>query len=428
MGTSRALRVALIQSGRIVEDRTFTGRAKITVGTGAKSTFLVPMGDLPLSTTVFDVTQKGTRLLFEHGTEGRLSLGGADLPLQDYVGRASAKGAQLSLSLPEDAKGRVSVGEVSLLFQFVDPPKRQVAAELPKGARGLVAQLDRSFLAILALSLAAHFAGAGYLSTQPVPEEHDLTMEELSVERWARSMMLPPRPPKKTEPEQPAIATAPKPKSAEPVKNQPAPSAEAIKRKVRSVGIVAIIGAKGDGTGGLGDLMKDTGMTQIADALRFAREGGVRVASADDATSTRRKGEDTGDTSSIDSPITERVKEVGLGDQKNKGPPMTLEKVQVETTEIDVLALTSWLQGRKPAIQSCYERELKRSPNLQGRLVIRFAITSRGRVGGVGFGDDTLRSVAVQTCISALMRGWVLPFTPEDEVPVSLPFIFAGAR
>ena len=76
MGTSRALRVALIQSGRIVEDRTFTGRAKITVGTEAKSTFLVPMGNLPLTTAVFDVTQKGTRLLFGHGTEGRLSLGG----------------------------------------------------------------------------------------------------------------------------------------------------------------------------------------------------------------------------------------------------------------------------------------------------------------------------------------------------------------
>lgn len=429
MGTSRALRVALIQSGRIVEDRTFTGRAKITVGTEAKSTFLVPMGNLPLTTAVFDVTKKGTRLLFDHNTEGRLKLAGSEAPLQEYAGRASAMGKQLSLTLPEDARGRVSIGEVSLLFQFVDRPRPQVAAQLPKGARGLVAQLDRSFLAILAISLAAHFAGVGYLSTQPVPEERDLTMEELSQERWA-AVMMPPRPPKPTEPERPAIAAAPRPTAIPAAKPQVAPSAEAIKAKVRKMGIVGIIGSKGDGEGGLGlgDIMKDTGMTPVADAMRFAKDG-VQVASADDATTTTRKGEDTGSTSQIEGPVTERVQEVGLNERKNKGPAaVTMENCEAATTEIDPLKLTSWMQGRKPAIQGCYERELKRSPNLAGRLVIRFTITSRGRVNSVGFDEDTLRSPAVQQCIAALMRGWVLPFTPEDEVPVSLPFIFAGAK
>src|SRR4051794_11456050 len=109
MGTSRALRVALIQAGRIVEDRTFSGRAKITVGTDAKSTFLVPMAEVPVTTAVFDISKHGTSLLFDSNTEGRVSVAGADAPLHEYSTRATQRGAQLSLQLPDDARGRVSI-------------------------------------------------------------------------------------------------------------------------------------------------------------------------------------------------------------------------------------------------------------------------------------------------------------------------------
>lgn len=428
MGTARALRVALIQSGRIVEDRTFTGRAKITVGTGAKSTFLVPMADLPLSTPVFEVTRHGTALLFDAQTEGRLSLAGADAPLHHYVSGASTRGTRLCLPLPEDAKGRVSIGEVSLLFQFVEAPRPQVAAELPKGAHGLVAQLDRSFLAILVLSLGAHFAGAGYLSRQPVPEERDLIMEEIVVDRFAKASLPPPKV-KQPELAQAVVAEAPKPKAAEPAKPHVAaarPSVEAIRDWVKKMGIIGAIGVNGSG---FGDILQNTGMKDVAEAMRDARNG-LGVASVEDATAGQRKGNATGVVSEIDPLGTDGVKDVGLGEKGATAITgrVTTEKIQVDTPEIDELTLSRWLQGRKPAIQSCYERELKRTPTLQGRLVIRFAITSRGHVGGVGFGEDTLHSSPVQLCISALMRGWVLPFNPEDDVPVSLPFIFTAGH
>jgi len=433
MGTARALRVALIQSGRIVEDRTFTGRAKITVGTEAKCTFLVPMAEVPVTTAVFELTKQGTTLLFDAQTVGRVSLAGADATLQDCAARASPRGKQLALPLTEDAKGRVSIGEVSLLFQFVDPPRAPAPAELPKGARGLLAQVDRSFLAILALSLAAHFAGAGWLSTQPVPEERDLTIEEMNVDRFAAVLMPLPKP-KKTEPDRPAVTEPPKPQVAQPVKQPQVasaqPSAAALRERVRKMGMAGIIGSKGDGTSAFGDIMKDTGMTDVATALRGA-EDGMRVASIDDATAIKRKGGDTGGTSEIDPIETDRVKNVNLREQGPAtplNPHVTSEKVQVDTTEIDEKALAIWLNARKPAIQSCYERQLKRTPTLKGRIVLRFAITNRGRIGGVGFAEDTLRSDQVEQCITAMMRGWVLPFTPEDDVPVALPFIFAAGQ
>jgi hypothetical protein len=159
-------------------------------------------------------------------------------------------------------------------------------------------------------------------------------------------------------------------------------------------------------------------------------KNGVGVASVEDATASKLKGKATGVVSEIDPIGTEGVKDVGLTEKgiASVTGRVTTEKILVETKFIDELKLTRWLQGRKPAIQSCYERELKRTPTLQGRLVIRFDIDNRGHIGGVGFEDDTLRNSQVQQCISALMRGWVLPFNPEDDVPVSLPFIFSAGH
>ena len=426
MGTARALRVALIQSGRIVEDRTFTGRSKITVGTDAKSTFLVPMSDLPMSTPVFEVTKHGTALLFDAQTEGRVSVSGADAPLHQYVAKSQTRGSRLAFTLPDDAKGRVSIGEVSLLFQFVDAPKKQVPAELPKGARGLVAQLDRSFIAILVLSLGAHFAGAGYLKNQPVPEERDLTMEEMVIDRWAKASVPPPKV------KQAVVATAETPKTKAPEAAQKPqtvaarPSAQAIKDRIQKMGIIGAIGVNGTG---FGDILQNTGMKDIAEAMKDAKNG-LGVASVDDATASQRKGNAVGVVSEIDPIGTEGVKDVGLVEKgvASVTGRVTTEKIQVDTRDIDELKLSHWLQGRKSAIQSCYERELKRTPTLQGRLVIRFAIDNRGHIGGVGFDDDTLRNSQVQLCISALMRAWVLPFNPQDDVPVSLPFIFSAGH
>lgn len=427
---ARALRVALIQSGRIVEDRTFTGHAKITLGSDERCTFLVPLAGLPSSTPLFELGRHGAHLLFDDRREGRVALEGAEAPLASLTARAEKRGALLALPLTETAKGRLTLGEVSVLFQFVEPPKAPVPAPLPKGAKGLVGQLDRSFMVVLGLSLAAHFAGAGWISAQPAVVEPDLAIEDFQPDRFARAM-VPPRQPEVTKPPEdltkPASPTdAPKQVAARP---RVAPSAASVKERVRGMGVLGIIGSKGNGESGLGDLLKDSGVNDVTAALRGASNG-LSVATVDDATAGRRKGADQGVTTTIETIGTEGVQQVELGEKgvATVTGRVQSEAVQLDTPDIDERALTRWLNQRKPAVQSCYERELKRTPTLQGRMVIRFAVDSRGRVARVGFEDDTLHNVAVQQCISTVMRAWVLPFQPEDEVPVALPFIFTAGR
>lgn len=431
MGTpnARALRVALIQAGRIVEDRTFTSRARITVGNEAKNTFIVPMGDVPRTTPVFDVTRDGYALRFSAGAEGRVSL---EDGREHTLAELAAQGLT-TLPLPETAKGRVAIGEVSLLFQFVTPPPPKPAPVLPKEIRrGVISQIDRSFLLILALSLGAHFAGAGYLALQPMPEEPELTLEDLQTDRFAKQILPMPKPPKPAEPDKPAVAETPKP-AAKPADKVAAatkaarPSAADVRERVKKMGIVGVIGSAGPGDGAFGDLFRDSKLGDVASALENA--GGVSVVSAEQATALGRKGNDTGDRATIDQLGTGGVKHVALRDHDAvavKGRVVD-EPIQIDTPEVDERALKSWMMGRKAAIQGCYERELKRTPSLKGRLLIRFEITSRGRVGGLRFDENTLSSPAVQLCIENLMHAWVLPFTPEEEAPVAFPFVFVPA-
>jgi hypothetical protein len=78
------------------------------------------------------------------------------------------------------------------------------------------------------------------------------------------------------------------------------------------------------------------------------------------------------------------------------------------------------------AIQSCYERELKRSPGLKGRLVVRFTLAPSGRTQDVEFEQNELND-AVAGCIRVVVRGWTFPLRPEAEVTIAYPFVFAPA-
>ncbi|MCU0699033.1 MAG: hypothetical protein MUC96_21220, partial [Myxococcaceae bacterium] len=256
----QALRIAIIHHGRIIEDRTLPPGKKtlVTVGADPKSTFCVPMSESGGRTTVFEVTKAGACLLAEPSLEGRIQLSGAERPLSEQP---------RNVPLAPGAKGRVKVQDVTVLFQLVTPPPAPPPVALPKGARGIVAQLDRSFVTILAVVFAAHFAAAGYVMAQPQPVDPELSLADLQQDRFAAVLM--PLPKREAPPTKPAAAAPSKPTPGDkPAAAKPAvaaapkpderPSAQAMKEKLSRLGMLAVIGAKGDGEGLVGDLLKDT--------------------------------------------------------------------------------------------------------------------------------------------------------------------------
>jgi hypothetical protein len=425
---SQALRIAIIHHGRIIEDRTLpTGqRQSVSVGADPKATFCVPMSDTTTRTTLFQVTKAGALVVAEPALEGRVQVDGLERPLFEHP-----RGAVM----PKGAKGRIRVGDVTVLFQLVTPPPVVVPPELPKGATGVIAQLDRSFVVALALSFAAHLAGAGYVMAQPAPVEPELSLEAQLDRHAAVLLPLPkqapatrePIAPTKTPPSGPSKTVARSESVVAKAPSKPV-SADELKAKLSRAGMLAVIGSRGDGEGLVGDLLKDASVVgSVSDALKGA--DGFKVASAADALKTGLKGDDSGTALTVGTIGTNGTQQVALTERGAIAVQGRVreEAVSVETSDVPADELSKWMRLRRGAIQACYERELKRNHQLSGRLVVKFSITPRGRVAGLDLSEGTLQDPGVAGCIASLAKSWVLPFTPEDEVAVAFPFVFAPA-
>jgi hypothetical protein len=80
------------------------------------------------------------------------------------------------------------------------------------------------------------------------------------------------------------------------------------------------------------------------------------------------------------------------------------------------------------AIESCYNRALKRNPALSGKLVIRWTIKAAGTVSGVDIDQDSLGDSAVANCVKGLIARWHFPVPKGESVEVSFPFVFPASR
>ena len=96
--------------------------------------------------------------------------------------------------------------------------------------------------------------------------------------------------------------------------------------------------------------------------------------------------------------------------------------------ELDPNMVAKEVRSRLGAIKACYERALKRNPNLSGKVVIHWTITQAGTVSGVDVEQDTLGDAEVASCIKALIARWRFPAPAGGSVDVSFPFVFQASQ
>ncbi|MEQ1572390.1 MAG: AgmX/PglI C-terminal domain-containing protein, partial [Myxococcota bacterium] len=78
-------------------------------------------------------------------------------------------------------------------------------------------------------------------------------------------------------------------------------------------------------------------------------------------------------------------------------------------------------------IRYCYERELTRSPGLQGKVVVRFVIAANGAVAASEVRTSTLGSPEVEACVAGrFLRMEFAPIPGGGQVVVNYPFVFAN--
>ena len=182
------LRVGIVHGRRIVEERLLARAGDVTIGTSPKSTFIVPWDDAPERWRLFEERGGRHTLRLAGGMAARIADGAAVTSIDARAADAPPRPIPLS----DRARGKVTVGDTTVLFQLLRPPAPQPRPQLPLSIRRRVsAEIDRFFTIVLAFTVLLHVAVVVYLRQVDWPRRPSI--EEIP-DRFVRQMVRTPRP------------------------------------------------------------------------------------------------------------------------------------------------------------------------------------------------------------------------------------------
>src|SRR6202142_2525992 len=173
----KILRIGIIQGGRIVEERLVRKREDITIGQSAKNKFVVPSEALPRNWLLFEASGSQYVANFSDGMDARIAVGNEIISLAQLkkTGKIQKRGASWPLPLDERSRGKITLADMTILFQFVTPPPPQPRPQLPASGRGSVlSDVDWFFTTIAAVSFLLHRALVLYLRNVDWPRKPDI--------------------------------------------------------------------------------------------------------------------------------------------------------------------------------------------------------------------------------------------------------------
>jgi hypothetical protein len=450
-GQAKILRIGILQNRQIVEERLVRKRENVTIGQSTKNTFVVPASNaLPRSFTLFELTPQGYALNFTDAMDGRVSFGDSVvmLPSLRQAGQAQKKGETWHLLLNDKSRGKVVIGDVTVLFQFVTAPPVQPRPQLPPSVRSsLMQNLDWMLVAVVGASFLVHFGFVLYLRNVDWPRKPDI--EELP-DRFVQMIV----PPKKEEPKKEVAKAddskkkaeddeakkaerekrnAEKRAAAEKAKADPEAAARAAAEKrarmeaEAKMAVAKLLGARGEG-GTVADLLKGGDVSGDADKA-FQGVGGVGVAGA---AGTGLGGKGTGGTGSRLAGGSLKASGPGVVGTGEKGGERAVKAVvkdsapeSVDNT-LDTAAITNTVKRNIGGVKACYEAGLKRNPSMGGKVTVRWNISSVGKVTSVDVENDTLKDDEVVQCIKGKVQSWRFP--PGGGGEVVYPFVFQASK
>lgn len=378
----RALRVAVVREGCIIEERMFRDRARVK-----------DLADI--AETLFDADRDAWVLCVPSGATGHIvtSAGHADIgPLASRIALDGPHG--------EGARGKIVLGRTTILFQLVVPPPQPSRPQLPLATRR--AEIDWALTIIVAFSFLLHFGFIGsifsdWLDPAIEPEGAvigliDMTskmpvtpiVEDADTSTQANTNTNTSAANTTTTHEHAATAREASDARAAAL----ARTAEDMKMSLLTAftGAIAVEGALNRSdvpTGDLEKIARDArGAHGTNDELRTTTSGGVTTPGAHRLT-------ELGDATRHEGTTRERVV---------VGP-----KFDLSTTIYDpnpIIDIERPIALLRPSFRSCYVRKgLDVDPTMEGKIVIDIAIAPNGDVKDVTKVSGEGLSSAVEQCI-----------------------------
>lgn len=432
----------MVQGGKVIEEQRLGRRESLTIGTHPKNTFVISGASIPRSHQLFVSKNGKYELVVSDAMQGRVSIDRSDamdLKQLKVGGHLAKKGDFYHLPLSDDHRGKVVIGDTTLIFQFVVPPPVAVTPQLPAALTSSFRdRIDWPYATALALALIVELPLVVYFQYAPRPQP--VTLETIG-DRWAE--LIAPEIKKQEKPKLPENKgdqpkrEDEKKKTAKKEDDEPKDEAKdpeekaqakqqrrkEVRESVAGKGVLAIFGTKGEGgaTGAVADVFSQGGITSDLDSA-FEGISGVGIAKSGRTKSSRGTG--SGEKAEIGGLATSGGGKVSAGEKKQT----RVAAVKAEAPEVDGSldrdAITKVVRRRIKSLQDCYERELKRDTSLSGKIEVEFTIGESGRIDEARVSNNQMGSPAVGACLVSRIRRWRFPTPDGGSVTVNYPFIF----
>ncbi len=371
---------------------------------------------------------------------GKISLGKKAYTVSQLRKKFGAR-QNLRVQLSTRARGKLLVGETTLLFQFAPPKpvprKPAFPVEFRPRLDQMVSREDAASLASVALVLGSYFTWAANAEV-----DDRFSVDEID-ERFLQAMGIVPEPKEEVveeEPEEEMLAQDEEEEDVKEEKEEPKPEkkdkpekfSEAAMKKARGVGVARVLGTYGgDGPGTVFDVISQTennlgemfaqGMTTTVladggDISPFVPGGdGITAHGA----MAGNAGLATSEAPELDKKETKREKKI-RGKLKTTGTDVF--------GDVDKKAVKATIRRRMSALQHCYEKALRTQPSLQGKMTYTIEVSVMGSVTRVAIEEDTVGSPVVTSCTKGKIKGWRFPTQgAEEPAEVTFSVVFSGA-
>ncbi len=429
----RILRIGVLLGGKIVEERLIRERVPVSIGQSMQNTFSIPIEGLPLQFTLFAIDQGKYSLRFLTKMDGRLSDGGQVNTLDALKARgASNAGDYWQVPIGDSSRGKLTLGDLTVLFQFVTEPPRQPKPMLPASVRGTFAdRFDPRLLVILAISLLVNsiLVFSAFFIIDPDVDGSDAERAyEQTFKQDTFAVTMPD--PVKVEPTPgsaagSAAATKPadKPLPTKPSTTKPdtgggrnANTAVSVSDQQAEALLNALTGDVDPNGHSSQDMANRRPGADLAQQTADARDAGRTVSIGGGGRNGSRDGGGprvgTGNGPALNGP---GGTESAGGPPRESGPSGRIsvsdKKAFDDSTLTPDVVLSKILAAYLPGIKRCYKEYLKKDANARGKVLLEFGVSESGRlVSGKasGVADE------VSSCIQNLMGTWRFP-TPKDK-------------
>ena len=431
----RILRIGILLGGAnggtptLVEERLIRDRAPVSIGQSMKNTFSVPVEGMPLEFTLFAMEEGKYYLRFLQKMDGRLSDGGQVNTLDALKGRgAKNHGDYWEIPLSDSSRGKLSMGDLTVLFQFVTEPPRQPKPMLPASVRGTLAdRIDPRLSVILGASIILHFAvvivALAYdveIDTGMAARAYNLTFKndapvvDLETPKQQQDQGADAGEKKQEEKKQETKKPAQTAETKKPAEDPGKAEREQRVAEERAVDLAnQLTGESPNGTaeGGMSSRRPGGDLASQAEAVKNSGNQVAIGGGQNRSSRGGREGTGTGHDVALNGPGGTESAGGGKREVEPKGR-ITVSEKQLDDSLNDPEAILKRInQVYMSQIKRCYTNYLKKDASARGKVTLAFLINPTGRVtqhSAHGFADE------VDSCISNLMGTWRFAI-PKDK-------------